>query len=99
MHLVQDDDPDDVLLEDAEPADLRVCLTQIRRQRWDEGHFADQLCKKLRDPRDSALSKGSLSSLLADSRLRASKLQKLAARLELILLEQEALERQKFQLC
>lgn len=81
--MLELNDEDAVLLEDAGLEDIRLHLTQIKRQLWDEEHFSDNLCRKLSLLKPSERS--SLASLLDESKIRRNHLTKLGIRLQTIL--------------
>ena len=81
--LLDLDDPDATLLEDASTEDLRLHLVQLRRQLWDEEHFTDNLCRKLSQLQPSERS--SLAFLLGESKGRQRQLGKLVVRVQAIL--------------
>lgn len=81
------EDAPDILLEDAGFEDLRFCLTQVRRQIWDEEQFKSKLCYQRRE----TLGRSSLASFLRESFKRMQTLQKLERRLETIMDERKLL--------
>ena len=83
--ILEECNVDDTLLEDTPLEDLRLHLTQLRRQLWDEEHFTDKTCRKLSTLPHSERS--SLASLLVASRKRQDQLKKLDRRLQLLVNE------------